>query len=417
MKMMSLITGAVLVLSLLSPAARAEYDWQAKYVSRQGKGIQPSLAFDPDGNPRIAHASLSPEGETSLLFTCLVDGDWVTEAVDGFVVDGVSAGDGCSLAIDDEGNCHISYTRDSTEIRYAFRANGEKSWNISEVYNEEFTTDTTLALDVEGKPHLVFTTNYPDRLIHAYINHSGVWGVELIDEVIDVRQPSAAVASDGTIYVLYIKFYEIMGSYPTLTTGVPTVGDDKYSWSFGHGIHGEMWDSISLGNALALDTNDTPHIVRYYPGHGGELEYYTMIEGVWVKEIIDEEGDAGEHCSITVDFQGTVYIAYNSYKWDYGYGRGALKVAFRQQGSSEWQIDVVDNDIEPTESTGGLHGAGTSIRVDGNGTIGVAYFDDHHPSVFGRRYLKFARGMSDTLGFEIVETTNGVVSQSIPVQH
>jgi len=111
-----------------------------------GIGRFVSLALDASNNPHICyHYSLG------LTYAVRTDGAWNIETVDN-----ENTGIACSLAIDSNGNLHISYYSNDNFLAYASKKDGE--WTIRTIGSKSpDTLSTSLALDSEDTPHIVYT--------------------------------------------------------------------------------------------------------------------------------------------------------------------------------------------------------------------------------------------------------------------
>lgn len=90
--------------------------------------------------------------------------------------------------------------------------------------------------------------------------------------------------------------------------------------------------------ALALDSDDRPHIA-YYDANTGSLAYAHLVAGpggdVWRYDVIDS-GDAGRYVAMDLDSAGHPYVS------DYDSAGDALKVAFLDDGL--WTVETVAAD-------------------------------------------------------------------------
>lgn len=149
--------------------------WEIQPVTTVGdQGEYNSLVVDPDGTPHVAFTADDPSN--SVKYACRDQyGDWQVSLVD--TPPGNPAG--ISLAIDDGGFPHISYSTPS-EIRYAHLEGS--SWTVEIVdaidtgLNE---LDTSLALDQFGYPHIAHCMCSGDSLMYS-VNQGGGWETEAV---------------------------------------------------------------------------------------------------------------------------------------------------------------------------------------------------------------------------------------------
>lgn len=388
--------------------ANAEFNWHDQYAVGPYQGNHPSLAIGPDNKPYIAHIAIE-SGEKSLMFTYFKDGEWVTELVDGALHYERPTGFGCSLAVDEEGNFHISYAKLYTHgtagnaIKYAYKEKTSTEWQITEVVDGDISSETALALDLQGKPHIIYDESISSGIHHAYQDNLGDWQEEFVDFALEANFPTMAIASEGLIYMAY-EYYQgdpYNRYVALLNIGVPN--EDEYDWYIQEITSDYSFES-GRGLGIALDSFDRPHVVRYY-ADGKDLWYFKNVDGEWEKEIIDSNGDVGKHCSIAIDKNDNIFVAYNQ---KYSGESGALKVAYKMNGDASWTIETVDSNIEPDpDDVNDSYYAGTSIKVNSAGCPYVAYYNDHNPDRAGVRFIKHVRGTENAPGPGFIATSPG----------
>jgi hypothetical protein len=196
-------------------------------------------------------------------------------------------GHGPSLALDSQGRPHVSF------VEYIQRQNNEDSYRLSyamwdgQLWRTSIVDtgwliapSTSLALDSQGRPHIVYETNAPDsldeRLAYAY------W--------------------DGNQWQRQIVH-------------VNAEPDGHFS--------------------LAIDTQDRPHISYFHGITAQDLNYARWDGEQWQHEVVDAAGAVGEFNSLALDEVGNPHIAY------YDRQARALKYATRS-GGGPWQVSVAD---------------------------------------------------------------------------
>jgi hypothetical protein len=187
-----------------------------------------SLRIDANGQYHIAY------GKNFLFYT------WSQGAPE--IVDG-SGGVGryASLALDNDGNPHISYWGYTT-LKYA-RWTGSR-WDVQTVDTGNVGHYTSIALDSAGNPHISY---------HAYVNG-------------------------------YLKYARWTGSRWDIQT---------VDWS------GDVGGYISL----ALDNAGNPHISYFYEWYD-DLKYARWTGSGWVIQTVDSSGSVGMYTSIALDSAG-----------------------------------------------------------------------------------------------------------------
>jgi hypothetical protein len=122
--------------------------------------------------------------------------------------------------------------------------------------------------------------------------------------------------------------------------------------------------SVMLYSSMALDAGDNAHISSYDCGHGNcSLDYYRLQKDgtVTVSETIDSSsGMAGEYSSLRLDAGGNPRIAYID-----GNG-GIVRFAARVNGS--WRISTPPGQNQTA-------GQFTALALDDNGNPDIVYLD------------------------------------------
>jgi hypothetical protein len=360
----------------------ARADWVIQTVDPQD-GQYSSLAFNTEGNPRISYFY---QAEGNLKYAHF-DNGWQIENVDSGACSGTGqrcaldgdcpSGEECigtvgeftSLALDAEGNPHISYlgrfySSHSYDLKYAYY-NGS-SWQIETVdVDGSVGWYTSLALDSEGKPHI----SYVDYDTHdlKYIYHNGTsWTVPQVvgsagnttSLVIDSSNNPHICYNDYSNYSYYLTCTHYNGS----SWDEPEIVDPTYV------------DYISL----AIDGSNHLHVSYWASFPVADLKYAYYDGAGWsVQTVLGGRcsgtgtpcanndvcpsgetcaGDVGMHSSLALDSNGNPHISYNEYETDthnYVYHNG-----------SSW--------VEPQVVKSSLVGY-SSIAIDGTGTPHISY--------------------------------------------
>jgi hypothetical protein len=279
---------------------------------------------------------------------------WKTETIE------KASGRGVSLAVDKEGNLHVSYAVDTGEIRYGFRPTGSSRWftmNIDTGYPWDPRGSgmfTRIAVDHDGNPQICFTGSGP---IHYASYQGGKWHVGPIDSPGSAFACGIAIAPDGTVhlswyqekdprlteYYLHLKYAVLKNDawllktidfdtatgkwnqlvldshgYPRISYSAWVSAQTKYAlWD------GKQWriigvdappktQGLGMGNSLALDAKDQAHI-SYYDEHF--LKYARQSGTTWSIEQIDSIAPRGlefedYRSSIALNSHGLPYISY-----------------------------------------------------------------------------------------------------------
>lgn len=252
---------------------------------------------------------------------------------------------------------------------------------------------TSLALDGTGYPHIAYQdgTNY--SLKHAWLDESGLWQVETVDDYADGtklgRYNSICIDSGGRIHILYQDQTNLNLKHaqknPDEGWQVYTVGTSDWATNTGYYISAATWfGAPELDWEPNNDTSDYLE-VSYYNATTGNL----MHAGCNVKDdndpatedaadeanswdnegtIVDSTGDVGQYCSIVANYifeddSAEVFISY------FDETNGRLKMAY-QRPDWAWYFRVVVDD--PAAATVGTY---TSIALDRYGVPHIAYYD------------------------------------------
>lgn len=344
-----LFIGAALSVSILvfPGLAPAQY-WDVETIdaAAESVGLYSSLALDGNGNPHISYYDTTGDN----LKYAWYDGAWHVENVD---TTG-DVGSFSSLALDGDGRPHISYyAATNTSLKYARR---EGAWHTETVDNTASVgQDSSIALTSSGNPCISYYNATSDNLKYAW--YDGVWHLESVDTPGNVGLfCSLALGSNNRPHISYydqtnfkLKYAHYDGVWNSETVDTGGAGGD-----------------VGLYCSLALDGNGRPHI-SYYDNHSMDLKY-AHYNGAWHLEVADGPSNIGQFSSIALDSSDNPHISY------YSVTGGNLKYA-RYDGS--WHAENVD--------TLGNVGLYTSLALDGNDNPRISYYDDTNDN------LKYAR--------------------------
>ncbi len=311
-----------------------------------GQGV--SMAMDRFGQPHIAYMDLS---HGIMKYATQYLGTWKVMVVN---VTGMHPAHGHALAVDSTGKPHIAYS-DSSAKKIMYATLNGSNWT-AEIVADDTGTDVekyiSMAFDAGNNPHISFHDSSYSAINLKYAHKvSGVWQVSEVDKLptgITGLYNSIAIDSNGVPHISYYNYYQNSLWYASL--------------------NGSIWNKVQVGAAdssgyytsLAMDSLNHPHIcysdeINYYvkyatyngstwslktltaanPGHSDPrdsicsikvgsgnvpyISYFSKIDrrlaithpvgASWVSEIVDANGDTGEHNSLGM-FNGVPYIAY-----------------------------------------------------------------------------------------------------------
>jgi len=323
---------SLFVASLLSmPFTSAEGKIKPKKLASIWQNYS-SIAVDPAGIPHVVY-----QGADYHLYHAWYDGGrWQHELVDA----SSDAGWGNSIAIDVQGNLHVSYgaNRGLGALKLVYANSNGNQWQITDLGVDG--SDSVLKLDQAGQPHIAYgggnTVQYAwhdgtgwhfedtglasgpyrhdfvlDSDDHAHLafsrnydgyyygtNKDGFWESTLLD------------TGDSTPMAIGVDSQ----NHPHVAAGV--TGSAKY-----YSYDGANWssklivDPADTGNApvdglaLALDSNDHAHLLMAFYA-GIEVSVYAFDNGLdWVAGLVDKK-DAGFYPSLVLDPSGVAYGTY-----------------------------------------------------------------------------------------------------------
>ncbi|MGD8544624.1 MAG: hypothetical protein PVH12_00470 [Candidatus Bathyarchaeota archaeon] len=137
--------------------------------------------------------------------------------------------------------------------------------------------------------------------------------------------------------------------------------------------------------SIALDVSDNPHI-SYFDTSNFDLKYASFNGTNWNIELVDNSGNVGEHTSITLDSSNNPHISY--------FDTSNFNLKYASFNGTNWNIETVDN-------TGDV-GIDTSITLDSSDNPHISYFDASNLD------LKYAYYNGTNWSVETVDSTGNV---------
>ncbi|HOO04798.1 MAG TPA: hypothetical protein PLJ11_08770, partial [Methanomassiliicoccales archaeon] len=322
--------------------------------------------------------------------------------------------------LDRAGNAHIIYLDDiDDQLMYANNIDG--SWNITVVDTFDVYA-TALTISDEGQLHAAYV-GQNGKVNHAYRNND-VWLTEEIDNATGIS-PGVDIDIIGTrVCIAYssqskeLKFAIRDGANDWRTEEVDS-STNTVSWvsmdidSYAR-VHITYYSNLNLNYALydgewhlsILDTNsglcssivsdlnDKQHVLYLKPiGESNALSYMTNSGARWVSEVVDEGGAFDKVSSIAVDSEGNVHIAFfDEYKVN-NVSCGQLCYANNVNGS--WTVVTVDNSTS-------MVGMNPSLAVDSKGWVHISYYDDT-----GLKVLKYINNVGGDWSIPVLLDQSG----------
>jgi hypothetical protein len=327
--------------------------WNIETVDSTSEINSTSLALDPNGNPHISYnASSDSSGLLKYAMWSPRSGWSIT------VVDDTWPGIGkfSSLAMDSNGYPHIIYCAYTDYLKTALYLKHAEwhpgtGWisNIVDRLSVEVTT--SLALDSEGNPHISY--NSSGVLKYAKWTPQSGWSIENVDSNIKYGTTSLALDSSDKPHIAYNGKYAKRRNIPSWV--IETVQ--------------QVPGNASVGSSLlALDSNDYPNICSmvFLPSADNPsfIDYAKFNGSVWLKGGI-LGGACGIH-SLALDSTGNPHVTYMK---DSSPVPGATGIALLNYAG--WNSDVGHWTSLIVDSTTGE--AKSSMDLDSNDNPHISY--------------------------------------------
>jgi hypothetical protein len=285
-----------------------------------------SLTIDSLDVPHLSYYDTVNGLHGQLKYARRIGGNWVTETVD------TSGGAFPSLDLDSSEYPRVSYylTPPDSIIKYAILTN--TGW-ISEVVSSNVAQggsgfNTSLALDHQGNPHIV----YPDySLGHDVLWYAYKTGAVWITSTVDAehgRAPAIALDSLDHAHILYTDRDNDLLRYAEWT------GSGWISETIGSSANNGASLSTSPSD-LAMDNSDHAN-VAYFEQPGNVLVFGRKVGGIWITDTIATLSSVGE-VELALGKTGEPQIAFTEY------GGSQIGHAYRQ--GLVWKIEYVTSDI------------------------------------------------------------------------
>ena len=337
---------ALMVVSIFPIGTTAQsWTWDTESVDTIGKFT--SIAVDNDGN---VHLSYTGGGNVRYAFRQASSNKWFTMPIDG-------GGDGYTkITLDSQENPHICYTW--RMLKYA-NWDGAK-WHIQPIASDAAPIgyQCSVGITPDGIPHVIwYRDQNADNTMYAHLKHAtlenDVWVIRTVDfDMQTGKWNSMFVDSHGVPHISYDAWVKGLLKYATW---------DGKNWSVQTvDFRGHTDDAYNLGmgSSMVLDSQGQPEI-SYRDGES--LKFARRQGDTWSITAVDTansnaSGWVGYPTYLALDQQGLPHITY-----DVG---GTLKHAYND--GKKWHIEIVaPHNIDPVRYA--------SIAIDRNNTIYIAY--------------------------------------------
>jgi hypothetical protein len=311
--------------------------WQYEIVDHYNKGDDNSLAVDANGNVHLSY---------NIPFSGLVYGYWDTTGWYTRTLD--SLGYNSSIALDTNGNPHISYGGISLKYAYADANN----WYTSTLELEDEPTgfSSSIAVDQHNQPHIKYTDNSAISLKHGYLNNNN-WQHETIDSDIgkaSVNSFSSSLILDsaGFPHISYI-----------INSDLEYAQRDIDGWS------SEILDNEGSISYPSMVMNGEGYLHIAYTNLNDEFNYIYQDETGWNKIIVNDDVDITiRDISLALDKEGKPHVSYYDNLVRYTYPN--------DQVDGLWKWETFHTSLFDTD------GRYTSIEIDNQGRPHISYYYD-----------------------------------------
>jgi len=378
MKKVNIIAGFSIALLVMSASSILASVSTATIDSGTYIGWHTAIAIDSDGNKHISYYENDPNYDLKYAF--ISDGSTTTEAVDTVGNVGLYT----SIALDGQGNPHISYI-DATNnnLKYAYY-NGT-SWTL-ETIGGAVQAATSIEVDASGAAHIAYCGS--SYLKYAVQVSTGWWIENITPGNFDGTPNGASLVLDrnGNPHISYTGQWanDWRVHYIYKKDGNWTFKGDNDQIAEADAGEGDGSSPAHYGKptSLALDKNGNPHIAYIYLESGvRQLRYIKWTGTQWSTQTIAGIPSGFEYeisPSIALDGLGEPLISYYSGKMDVADYNG-----------TSWNIYTIDSD-----PYGGDYGRYSALKLY-SGTANLSY--QYIESGFSNSSLKYASWVSTNI--------------------
>jgi hypothetical protein len=253
-----------------------------------------------------------------------------------------------ALFIDSGGSLHLSF-KNLKENTISYANNKSGSWAMEDIETlgsdeETLQSVSSIGIDGSGKVHISYFSTVDDDLQYL-TNKSGQWVQEQIEQKAFCGEDNhLGVDSSGHVHVVYD------------CEGVRYATNESGTWA-----HEEISSEFGVVGfcSMTMDDNDVLH-VAYSETYDGRVYYATRISGSWASEPIGLGADYNYETDppdIAIDADGFAHVAI----WEEGY---ALFYATNKTGT--WVVE---------EMAGTEVGVRPRIGADSAGSVHMVYHD------------------------------------------
>lgn len=303
-------------------------------------GRYPALALDAQGAAHVSY--LRTAG--GLYYATDTSGAWVTTLID------ANAGRfmNTSIAVDPQGAAHIAYSIENTgQLYYSTNASGAWVTTLIDARGEV----PTIAIDINGKAHVVYSSGYSSFYLMYANNVSAVWQSHLL-----VGHGNTIQATD--IHLGAAGEFRVASAVSTLYGCAIIYGTFDGTLYLEEMLH----SAAACGVSLALDSNDRPHLAYMVDEL---LVHAVRTNSAWTTAYLDTLGWlGGEDVSLAIDELDKLHVSYQDHNRD-------LKYVTDRSGNLV---------IRYLDSAGDV-GTSNSLQIRPDGRASIAYVDNTQVNV------------------------------------
>lgn len=310
--------------------------------------------------------------------------DWPTTEVD----NAADVGRFASLALDTNKKLHVGYLDAAGKLKYATDAGG--GWDVDTLLGSSVAlAGTSIAVDsATNRPQISYYYDYSsyNRGIRNIAYNGSSWSVSDPTNNGDYSPgpDSSIFNSNGYTHMVFVRTSDL---YYTKNTAAYNYG----AWS--NPVRIDSANNSGYTNSIVVNGQTGKAYVVGYNSGSTDLFFYTNESGSWVKSTLaTSTTSVGKGCYLAIDPNGNLYLTYlettaTTYK---------IRYRYRPAGGN-WQaaVDVAD---------AGAYGGAPSIAVEDNG---VAHISFYYSAASDSGALRYATNLDGPWSVENVDTSSG----------
>lgn len=296
----------------------------------------------------------------------------------------------------------VYYDLTNGNLKYAKKSGGIWTRETADGSVNDVGRYGSVALDAQGNPHVSYRDDTSGDLKYAR-RMSGVWATEVVDGTVDNVGQYTGIAIDAT-GVVNISYYDLTNGnlkYARKAAGAWTI--DVADGAAGN---------VGLWTAIALDSQGNPSI-SYQDNVTNDLMYAVKSSGAWTRVAIDAgPNQAALYTSIAFDTQDNPHVSYyDNTTGDLRYAQAGVRVV-APASAATWAVGSLQ-----TVSWSGVGPVDVLLSLDGGRSFNplvqsvsdnaISLRVPHTPTRFGRiRILRTSPfSSSDTDSFFQIDAT------------